>query len=163
MIGNGMPRSQSNNPRPMTSSCVASLRTPRQRRQVKEVPLASAASSTAPRPAPGPARVVTTRSAAIVRSPVCGFGEVAEWLKALAWKACIRETVSWVRIPPSPPIPISKPLSDARAAARACCGGPFAAPTSVLPRCCNGRKHSPEAHILQSSVLLAKDTVRAKP
>ena len=30
-------------------------------------------------------------------------GEVAEWLKALAWKACIRETVSWVRIPPSPP------------------------------------------------------------
>ena len=30
-------------------------------------------------------------------------GEVAEWLKAHAWKACIRETVSWVRIPPSPP------------------------------------------------------------
>ena len=30
-------------------------------------------------------------------------GEVAEWLKALAWKACIRETVSRVRIPPSPP------------------------------------------------------------
>jgi hypothetical protein len=28
---------------------------------------------------------------------------VAEWLKAHAWKACIRETVSWVRIPPSPP------------------------------------------------------------
>ena len=30
-------------------------------------------------------------------------GQVAEWLKALAWKACIRETVSWVRIPPCPP------------------------------------------------------------
>ena len=30
-------------------------------------------------------------------------GGVAEWLKALAWKACIRETVSWVRIPPPPP------------------------------------------------------------
>src|SRR2546423_15284701 len=29
---------------------------------------------------------------------------MAEWLKALAWKACIRETVSWVRIPPPPPV-----------------------------------------------------------
>src|SRR5207248_10370578 len=28
---------------------------------------------------------------------------MAEWLKAHAWKACIRETVSWVRIPLSPP------------------------------------------------------------
>jgi hypothetical protein len=33
-------------------------------------------------------------------------GGMAEWLKALAWKACIRETVSWVRIPlPPPPTP----------------------------------------------------------
>ena len=30
-------------------------------------------------------------------------GEMAEWLKAHAWKACIRETVSRVRIPLSPP------------------------------------------------------------
>ena len=30
-------------------------------------------------------------------------GEVAEWLKAHAWKACKRETVSRVRIPLSPP------------------------------------------------------------
>ncbi len=30
-------------------------------------------------------------------------GEVAEWLKALAWKAGIPERVSRVRIPPSPP------------------------------------------------------------
>ena len=29
-------------------------------------------------------------------------GEVAEWLKAHAWKACIRATVSGVRIPSSP-------------------------------------------------------------
>ncbi len=29
-------------------------------------------------------------------------GEVAEWLKAHAWKACKRETVSGVRIPSSP-------------------------------------------------------------
>ena len=30
-------------------------------------------------------------------------GEMAEWLKAHAWKACIRAIVSWVRIPLSPP------------------------------------------------------------
>src|SRR5882672_2752078 len=32
-------------------------------------------------------------------------GEVAERLKALASKASVRETVPWVRIPPSPPLP----------------------------------------------------------
>ena len=31
------------------------------------------------------------------------FGEMAEWLKAHAWKACKRVTVSRVRIPFSPP------------------------------------------------------------
>ena len=31
------------------------------------------------------------------------MGEVAEWFKAHAWKACKRETVSRVRIPLSPP------------------------------------------------------------
>lgn len=30
------------------------------------------------------------------------FGEVAEWSNALAWRASVRETVPWVRIPPSP-------------------------------------------------------------
>ena len=30
-------------------------------------------------------------------------GEVAEWLKAHAWKACKGEIFSWVRIPFSPP------------------------------------------------------------
>src|SRR5882672_5814381 len=35
-----------------------------------------------------------------------GSGEMAEWLKAHAWKACVRETVPWVRIPLSPPNPI---------------------------------------------------------
>jgi hypothetical protein len=32
------------------------------------------------------------------------WGEVAEWLKAHAWKACLRETVTRVRIPLSPPL-----------------------------------------------------------
>ncbi len=31
-------------------------------------------------------------------------GEVAEWFKTHAWKACIEETLSRVRIPPSPPL-----------------------------------------------------------
>ena len=28
---------------------------------------------------------------------------MAEWLKAHAWKACLGETLTWVRIPLSPP------------------------------------------------------------
>lgn len=32
------------------------------------------------------------------------YGEVAEWLKAHAWKACVRATVPRVRISSSPPI-----------------------------------------------------------
>jgi hypothetical protein len=31
------------------------------------------------------------------------YGEMAEWLKAHAWKACLGETLTWVRIPLSPP------------------------------------------------------------
>ena len=35
--------------------------------------------------------------------PGASCGGVAEWLKAHAWKVCMRETVSRVRIPPPPP------------------------------------------------------------
>ena len=31
-----------------------------------------------------------------------GLGEVSEWLKEHAWKACVRLRVPRVRIPPSP-------------------------------------------------------------
>lgn len=31
-------------------------------------------------------------------------GEMTEWLKVHAWKACVRETVPRVRIPLSPPL-----------------------------------------------------------
>ena len=41
---------------------------------------------------------------AVLYAPFGAFGEMAEWSKAHAWKVCIpRETVSWVRIPLSPP------------------------------------------------------------
>ena len=33
-------------------------------------------------------------------------GEMAEWFKAHAWNACIGATLSWVRIPLSPPIKV---------------------------------------------------------
>ena len=49
----------------------------------------------------------TRRLSLEAASLYCGHstltGGVAEWLKAHAWKACIRETVSWVRIPLPPP------------------------------------------------------------
>jgi hypothetical protein len=35
------------------------------------------------------------------------YGEVSEWLKEHAWKACVGVTLPWVRIPPSPPHYIS--------------------------------------------------------
>ena len=41
-----------------------------------------------------------------------GPGGVAEWLKAHAWKVCIPETVSRVRIPLPPPFNQSKPLQS---------------------------------------------------
>ena len=34
---------------------------------------------------------------------------MAEWLKAHAWKACVRESVPWVRIPLPPPRRLSPP------------------------------------------------------
>jgi hypothetical protein len=39
-----------------------------------------------------------------------GAGGMAEWLKAHAWKACVRESVPWVRIPLPPPDYLSMPL-----------------------------------------------------
>src|SRR3954468_22122050 len=44
----------------------------------------------------------TTRRARLVIRPP--NGEMAEWLKAHAWKACLGETLTRVRIPLSPPV-----------------------------------------------------------
>src|SRR5881227_3735130 len=44
------------------------------------------------------------------------FGEVQEWLNWQHWKCCVRGTVPWVRIPPSPPAHSDKPRSATRAA-----------------------------------------------
>ena len=62
---------------------------------------------------PGPASAFLTRepSARLPKNATLCYdytyndrGEVAERLKALASKASVRETVPWVRIPPSPPV-----------------------------------------------------------
>ena len=45
-------------------------------------------------------------------------GQVAEWLKAHAWKVCIPATVSRVRIPPCPPLHSSEASSSARCGRR---------------------------------------------
>ena len=42
------------------------------------------------------------------------IGEMAEWLKAHAWKACLGETLTWVRIPLSPPSNLSSPEKKSR-------------------------------------------------
>ena len=39
-------------------------------------------------------------------------GEMSEWLKEHAWKACVGETLPRVRIPLSPPIYLFNDLAD---------------------------------------------------
>lgn len=48
-------------------------------------------------------RCISPTRAAKPADATCMDGEVAEWLKAHAWKVCLRETVTRVRIPLSPP------------------------------------------------------------
>ena len=90
-------------------------------------------------------------------------GEVAEWLKALAWKACIRETVSWVRIPPSPPTPFPKPLSGALEPRRKALLAAICASISAPPYLRGRPDAFSRALFLQTSVLSAKATVLGKP
>src|SRR5689334_7023994 len=47
-----------------------------------------------------PLRAFTQEDSVLARART---GGVDEWLKAHAWKACLRETVTWVRIPLPPP------------------------------------------------------------
>ena len=39
-----------------------------------------------------------------IRNSLILNGEMSEWSIEHAWKACVRETVPWVRIPLSPPV-----------------------------------------------------------
>lgn len=53
--------------------------------------------------AAGPRRCISPTRTAKPAGAKAKDGEVAEWLKAHAWKVCLRETVTRVRIPLSPP------------------------------------------------------------
>src|SRR3954465_11047420 len=44
-----------------------------------------------------------TRTSVAVSYLFHSNGEMSEWLKEHAWKACVGETLPWVRIPLSPP------------------------------------------------------------
>src|SRR5258705_11934985 len=57
----------------------------------------------------GPCRFILPPSSFILAS-----GEVQEWLNWQHWKCCERETVPWVRIPPSPPRHCRLPIFDCR-------------------------------------------------
>ena len=59
-------------------------------------------------------------------------GGVAEWLKAHAWKVCIRETVSRVRIPPPPPFNVSPTSIPAQGVAAAIASPPPKFPSFTL-------------------------------
>src|SRR6266540_234757 len=45
---------------------------------------------------------------------ILAFGEVQEWLNWQHWKCCVRGTVPWVRIPPSPPVHCRLPIANCR-------------------------------------------------
>jgi hypothetical protein len=62
---------------------------------------------------PGGSGAQSEASCGFQRSAALSDGEVAEWLKAHAWKACLGETLTRVRIPPSPPY-LSNVISNLR-------------------------------------------------
>src|SRR5262249_13914708 len=67
-------------------------------------------------PGPKPSRCKACYSAGPADAGACESGEVAERLKAHAWKVCIRpKGVSRVRIPPSPPSTMSSETQMSKA------------------------------------------------
>ncbi len=56
------------------------------------------------------AALFRTHSGSRIHGLIFRIGEVSEWFKEHAWKACVRETVPRVRIPPSPPSNFYKSL-----------------------------------------------------
>src|SRR5215213_4786050 len=107
MIGRGIPINQSKRPRPMVISTQMArvMRT-------RIGPCGSAVFSCGMRPeaagflgaAQAPLQWLLPETWRLYCARQVPCGGVAEWLKAHAWKACIRETVSWVRIPLPPPL-----------------------------------------------------------
>ena len=68
------------------------------------VPSGSRACIKAEDPLLAPAHSFICGPISVTLNVLHGRGEVSEWLKEHAWKACVGETQPWVRIPPSPPV-----------------------------------------------------------
>ena len=64
--------------------------------------------------------IVADRYTAYLRA----FGELSEWLKEHAWKACVRETVPRVRISHSPPLFYRESFFGRTTALWSCAMGP---------------------------------------
>src|SRR5207247_10656449 len=71
-------------------------------------------------------------------------GEMSEWLKEHAWKACVGETLPWVRIPLSPP--------DSTVKSYSCVSASSGFPTHAFTRCRPGRSMPSPTLTLQDGV-----------
>jgi|ERR1039457_2396258 hypothetical protein len=108
-------------------------------------------------------RVSWLANGSVGRHELATRGGVAEWLKAHAWKACLRETVTWVRIPLPPPPSRRERLSVAilsREIARNCS---ILRPTSAPWNAASSQIRSLERRFLWSSVLSLGSTVSGCP
>jgi hypothetical protein len=92
-------------------------------------------------------------------------GEMAERLKAHAWKACVRESVPWVRIPLSPPDffivaltlrNILLYVSWLSATAGHVCRSPFCRLTAELPKDMSGGSFATRRPATQERITLTK-------
>ncbi len=103
----------------------------------RRIPEQSVDKASAPLPPPpGPVYVAPfpTSQPSSGRREARKRGGVAEWLKAHAWKVCIRETVSRVRIPLPPPVnvQISQPIQSGLYPGASC--RPRPAPSAAAAR-----------------------------
>src|SRR3954465_11184749 len=73
-----------------------------------------------------------TRTSVAVSYLFHSHGEMSEWLKEHAWKACVGETLPWVRIPLSPP-PQNQQLTEITRILRATAGNPATMPHAPAP------------------------------
>jgi hypothetical protein len=75
---------------------------------------------------------------------------MAEWLKAHAWKACLLERVTWVRIPLSPPV--LNDLADPAISLQSVYGSGPALLRRLFACQSIGRERDPQHHRLRAEV-----------
>src|SRR5205814_1177091 len=98
-----MPLQQERLPQVVLSQYPLRRKLPTLRRSCSKSALASCGSVSSPIESKGSIPPLRMRWKSPCQYPNRYAGEMAEWLKAHAWKACLLERVTWVRIPLSPP------------------------------------------------------------